>query len=260
MGGTGRFLLMEVAVRLKGKIALLLGVLLALLIVGVALAAPVVVDGNPAEWSPASKVNTDSYTTGLVTSTTDIKDVYFTNSPTHFFWRFDTILDTQWTDVNYAAICMDSRPAANVLHGPCLSDYTVIIDPLTGKGELWENSAHHVESVTVLVTSTLNVTEVGVPLAAVGITPANCTPGCDITAQIVLNGDFYTGTVFTSSDYNFEVVGDSPALTVRVGLDSPTALRLTNFTAGGAASTTWVLALAGLLALGAAVLYGRRRA
>ncbi|MCI0519932.1 MAG: hypothetical protein L0Z70_06700 [Chloroflexi bacterium] len=233
------------------RLALLLACLAALMIAGIAYATNITVDGNAADWPALAALSVE--TTGAPPAEAAISAVYFTNNTTHLFWRFNTAAATDWTQIGYMAICMDSEAAANVAFGPCTSDYTLQLDPTNGTAILWDNSSGNQISATIAIASEGSVTEISMLLSNVSITPANCAAGCTINASIAMDAfNFDEGAGVETSLVQNLGGGDIPAA---VGQGSPTALTLVSFDArveGLQRGTNWIglwLALALALAL-----------
>jgi len=173
----------------KKWIAVSGGLLLTLLFFGVSIASPIV-DGDPSDWSPVMKIYHETSEAHPIPEVADIVDVYFTSDNDYLYWRFDTVLTTDWDQIGLVAICMDTdnRSANDAACGPCSSDYVIKIDPSAQQvAELWTNATcEPVPNADVQAFSLDMVTEVAVKRADVGLGSPACYPFCDIPSSVFL--------------------------------------------------------------------------
>ena len=220
------------------RIALCLGTLIALFVYGFALAATITVDGNPADWLPASVVaQTITNTGATVPAEVSIQDVYFTNDTSKLFFRLETVAATDWSQAGIVAICLSTEAAADAAFGPCTSDYTLVLDTLMGTATLVNNSGSLPDTTTgIEVAVSGTTTEISILLSKVNITSANCSTGCSISSQIIVDASVYDGGL--GVDYTNTAFTDG----LLVGSGSPTAVGIT-FTARVSAleeKTNWL--------------------
>lgn len=235
----------------KFRMAIFLGIILALLAYGFAFASAVTVDGNPAEWLPASLVAQTTTNTGAaVPSAISIQEVYFTNDVSKIFFRLETAAVSDWSQAGLVAICLGTEAAADAAFGPCTSDYTLVLDNMLGTATLVHNALAPAENATgIEVAVDGTTTEISILLANLNITTSNCAAGCTITAKIVIDASIYDGGLGT--DYTETTFTDG----LPVGNGSPTSLNVTTFTAQVSAlkeQTNWlplwmIIGLAGII-------------
>jgi hypothetical protein len=209
---------------------------LLVLIFNVAYAKSIVVDGIPNEWAPTEGVYTNPLPSAF--GEAGITRIYVTNDPTYLYWRFDTISDTDWSEVGYFALCLnsDNNSGTGLGWGPCSAgtDYFVTLEPGWGTAEIWNTAVTETVPYTVAVATLGNTTELAFELAAIGINGTNCPVGCDIptafrmdATQVFVNSD---GSVGAPAD--FEAVAPAAfTATPRVGFGSPSAVNLAEFNA-----------------------------
>ena len=210
--------------------------MLLVLIFSVAYAKSIVVDGNPAEWSAAEMVYTNTLPSAY--GEVGITNIYVTNDPTYLYWRFDTLSNTDWSEAGYFAVCLDSDNNLGTGHGwgPCSAgtDYFVALEPSFGTAEIWNTTLTATVPYTVAVATVGNTTELAFELAALGYTATSCDLGCDIptafrmdATQVFVNSN---GSLGAPADYE-AVAPAAFGVTPRVGSGSPTAINLAEFNA-----------------------------
>lgn len=231
----------------KFRMALILGTALALIVYGFALATIITVDGNPAEWPVAALVAQTTTNIGAAApQEIAIQQVYFTNDTSKVYFRLETAATTDWSQAGLMAICLGSEAAADVVFGPCTSDFTLILDNMLGSATLVDNSAAPAATSTgIEVAVDGTTTEISILLANLNITAANCGAGCTITSKIVVDAAISDGNL--GVDYTDTAFGSA----LPVGSTSPTTLNVLSFTAQVSAlenQTNWlpVWILAGL--------------
>ncbi len=223
----------------KFRMAIFLGISMALVMVGLAFAAAITVDGDPAEWLPASLVAQTTTNTGsAVPSAISIQEVYFTNDTSKIFFRLETATTSDWSQAGLVAVCLGTEAAADVAFGPCTSDFTLILDNMLGTATLVDNSAAPAENATGIEVAANGTTmEISILLANLNITAANCSTGCTITSKIIVDASIYDGGLgvdYTDTTFNPDLL---------VGDGSPTALEMLTFTAQVSAledQTNWL--------------------
>ena len=223
----------------KFRMAVFLGIIMALFVSGIAFATAITVDGNPAEWLPASLVAQTTTNTGaVVPSAISIQEVYFTNDSSKIFFRLETATDSDWSQAGLVAICLGTEATADVAFGPCTSDYTLILDNMLGTATLVDNSVAPTENATgIEVAVNGTTTEISILLANLNITAANCSAGCTITSKIIVDASIYDGGL--GVDYTDTAFGSG----LPVGEGSPTTLEMLTFTAQVSAledQTNWL--------------------
>lgn len=151
------------------------------LFAGVVYAATITVDGDGSDWPAGAFLTTDPDEdfSPYESEMSDVSDVYFTNSATDLFWRFDTYSDTIWTD-SYVHICMDTDNDTGT--GTTASfrcgfqsgvDYYIQITGTTFAGQLSDctgGSCSPLPGATVEFATSGNVSEIGV-----GVDDVNAT-------------------------------------------------------------------------------------
>ena len=223
----------------KFRMAVFLGIIMALLVYGFAFATAITVDGNPAEWLPASLVAQTTTNFGeVVPSEISIQEVYFTNDSTKVFFRLETATTSDWSQAGLVAICLSTEAAVDVAFGPCTSDFTLVLDNMLGTATLVDNSAAPAETATgIQVAVDGTTTEISILLANLNITTANCSEGCTITSKIIVDASIYDGGL--GVDYTNTAFGSG----LPVGEGSPTMLDVMTFTAQVSAleeQTNWL--------------------
>ena len=220
------------------RLALVGGIVMALLVLifSVAYAKSIVVDGVPNEWVAAEEVYTKTLPSAY--GEVGITSIYVTNDATYVYWRFDTISETDWSEVGYFALCLnsDNNPATGLGWGPCLAgtDYFVALDPMFGTAEIWNTLLTTTVPYTVAVATAGHTTELAFEIAALGFTGSTCDLGCVIPTAFRMDAT----QVFVYSDGSlgapddFEAVAPADfAVTPRLGFGSPSAVSLTEFNA-----------------------------
>lgn len=213
--------------------AFLISALLALLMVGGVFAGVITVDGQPSDWDLSMNetfppIDLEDYPDSVDLSV-DIAEYWATNDSTNVYYRIDTWTNTDWNNIQSFAVCMDVDPAVNSGCGPtwgCDSDadYALVIDPLFATTKLVDASTcANVPGAAPSASSDTFVTEVSIPLAALGLSGSNCAP-CYIGTQIIMQYGFTLSDadVFPDTGYYLQMVGEG----------SPTSLDLVSFSAG----------------------------
>lgn len=247
--------------KMAGFVSLLMG----LLMVGVALATTITVDGNPADWpghpsctagDPGCSFLTSDPDEATVPDANDIVEVWVTNSPSDVYFRLDTVTSTSFASGQFVRICMDmpsQGPGVAVNGCPGLSTDRMILLLSAGARVADCNALNCNDNFTIFfsgavasVSTLTTVTEVGATITSLGLTSLD--DGDTITTMIYFDNNN------SPPDDN---IPDSGTLTWTVGTGSPTAITLTDLTATPGANAALVGA-AGLVLLGTAFLLFRR--
>lgn len=223
----------------KIQAALLFSLALALLFSGAALAYVIIVDGEGSEWNAQHMIEwTDSLGENLATydefSHVDLDTLWATNDGINLYLRVDTRENTDWEAIEALAFCLDTKPDTNAGCGltwgcQAAADFAVVVKPLTSSAEVIDAATCDLAGgAAPSVASATNITELGVPLATLGISQANCDPGCYVKTQVFLD----SGNDIADRD----LLPDDALLLdeyvwLRVGADSPTALNILKFDA-----------------------------
>ncbi|MFN8596880.1 MAG: hypothetical protein U0559_11950 [Anaerolineae bacterium] len=264
----------------KMSLAVVLGVSLALLVVGIAVALSITVDGNVADWTAGALVASDLQE-AAIPDQWNISALYFTNDTSHIYFRWDTYANASYLGT-FQLVCIDIDPNALPVTGGSIPqcsnqvgvDYIVRITDggsnyLGGQNLLhcsdtalqWQDCTPVVPNVPLQFRFTGLYSELGVGLADIGYTTlplgtGNCpnsTSGQPCTTHIALYFD--NGAV--PPDDN---VPDSGDLVVQIGCAaggtpcSPTAVTLNNLEARPAETNTSAVVILGatlVLAFGA---------
>jgi hypothetical protein len=205
---------------MKTRLALSISLLLALLLFIPVMAASIIVDGDPSDWPADTHRFTDSTAANgdnpLTPAGADLTQIYFQNSASNMYWRFDTSATTEWDQIATVAICMDTDNNAqnNVAFGPCSSaDYFIALDAILGTAELWKTADGAPTNAAVQVAAEDQVTEIGVALADLGMaTTCNLVTSCTVQTQIVLESGNYdlAETELVPNDGTVAVVLSNP--------------------------------------------------
>jgi hypothetical protein len=251
--------------------AMVISVISALLLVGVAYATTIIIDGADDPWPAGSQQGLDRNEDGVpdgepvISDNADISYVYFTNSATVAYWRYDTYSPTNYEtgfSDPYVYICLDTVPGGTTsfqcdnLSG--VIDYQLLIqgnnnNPIVTYLDCTSGSC------TVSTASDLNVgwvsspagtiTEVSVAISDIGF-PGPCT----FAAPCEYQYEIYFDNQTTNPDDQFP---DEGTITGQFPED-PTAITLASLTARSGNLYAVPLLVGSLLLLAALLLVVRR--
>lgn len=222
-----------------------LSLLLSLVVLSVASATTIVVDGDGSDW-PSGALLTTSPNDGLIDDEYDLEDIYFTNNTTDLFWRVDLYGTPSITFLLYICMNTDVNPATgrSDLTFECASQvgvdfYIKIFDD--GSPSLYSCASDpctDTVSATVAGAVAGSTFEASANLVELGITSNRTIP----TTLVTIEGD-------TPSQEDVAVV---PA-----PIPGTTAVTLRNMAAStGAPSLLWALAASSSMAI--VLVFGRR--
>lgn len=280
---------MKIFIRVKWALLLTVGITLA--VVGVAFATTIDVDGDPSDWpgnpsctpgvAGCALVLTDPQDLTPPNDPYDIEQVWVTNSASRLYLRLDTYAyPGTWTasaswPLLYICIDSDNNDATgstapvgfcnfnNTMLGvdhviTVIGDVYVEQEPAisyfrdcSGSWPCTPNTAKRARTSVGYAND--HITEFGIDLADIGISVANCDPGCDVEMGLYFDN---------GASSNEDSIPDTPPYMLpRIGGDSPTAITLSNIEARN--HTVWVfaapIALIGLVAGAAAFTYKHRQ-
>jgi len=237
--------------RVRSLYSALLALALVMLAIGVAYAYVITVDGLGSDWLTSSVVATDGNETGI-SDTWDFGDIYHTTDNTYMYWRFDSITNTDWSNVGlshrYVQICMnvDNSTVTGSTIGNCNNMAGVdrimhITGPKTGNSlnvALYDGSWGALSATNLAAANQGSVNEARVQLSDLGINP-NCSTSYSMPWAM------YWDNQTTDPDDN---VPNSGTLTVTI--NCPTAVTVSSMSAKADAPML-PFAAAGLLGVGA---------
>ncbi|NUM48935.1 MAG: hypothetical protein HUU38_29875 [Anaerolineales bacterium] len=252
------------------KRATLLSLLLGVLVVGVAFATTITVDGNPVDWPGHSSCTAGNSGCSFVTNDpnevapddvpddNDIAEVWATNDTSNLFFRFDTYAATSFSSGEFVRICLDipgQGPGVGSIGGcgGLLTDRLILI--VSGIVRVADcNLINCNDNFTVFINGTPGtvavsgvVTEISATTSSLGITSADDGSIIDTVLYFDNNG--------LPADDN---IPDSGSVGVEIGTGSPTAITLESLSARNINNMV-AIGVAGVLVLGGAIILLRRR-
>lgn len=245
------------------KLALVLALVLAAVVSGVVLATVITVDGDPSDWpghasctagNPGCAFLIGDSDENDVPDDNDIDEIWVTNSASDVYFRFDTVLSTNFVDGEFVRICMDipnQGPGASV--GGCdgLNTDRVILVYSGGAVAADCNSINCSDNFSVVTSGTSgsastsgSVTEVSASIGSLGLSSADDGDTLDTVV-------YFDNNALPPDDN----IPDTGTVGWVVGTGSPTAVTFSSIDAGPALASPIAVGLVVAAVLGGAGLF-----